>query len=253
MSNTNTTRLGNNDIVNIAKQRFDKQQQSKLPSIIVNLPSGGVIYPKTHPLASGQIEMRYMTAYDEDILTNMTYIREGVVFDKLLESLVMSDINVSDIAELDRDALIINARIVSYGSDYPVRVTNNETKKEYEFVVDLKKLQAKPFNLIPDENGEFEYTSNSGDIIKFSYNLPNNDFNTVSEFLLNYIKEVNGVRTAEHIKNFIRYSFLAGEAKEFRKYVTLNAPGVNYEYEFEGEDGSTFKTQFQVGADLFWF
>ena len=107
MSNTNTTRLGNPDIINIAKQRFEKRQQSKLPSIIVNLPSGGVIYPKTHPLSSGQIEMRYMTAYDEDILTNTSYIREGVVFDKLLESLVISDVDIADIASLDKDALII--------------------------------------------------------------------------------------------------------------------------------------------------
>jgi hypothetical protein len=253
MSNTNTTRLGNPDIINIAKQRFEKRQQSKLPSIIVNLPSGGVIYPKSHPLASGQVEMRYMTAYDEDILTNISYIREGVVFEKLLESLVLTDVVISDIAELDRDGLIINARIVSYGSDYPVVVTDNKNGKQYERKVDLKKIQPKSFDLVSDDNGEFEYKTNAGDIIKFSYNLTTNDFNTVSDFLLNYIKEVNGNRNHEEIKDFIRYSFLAGDAKEFRKYVTLKAPGLNYQYEFEGEDGSTFIAPFQIGADLLWF
>ena len=175
MSNTNTTRLGNPDIVNIAKQRFEKRQQSKLPSIIVNLPSGGVIYPKSHPLSSGQVEMRYMTAYDEDILTNITYIREGVVFEKLLESLVLTDVVISDIAELDRDGLIINARIVSYGSDYPVLVTDSKTGKQYERKVDLKKIQPKSFDLVADDNGEFEYKTAAGDIIKFSYNLTTND------------------------------------------------------------------------------
>jgi hypothetical protein len=253
MSNTNTTRLGNPDIINIAKQRFEKQQQSKLPSIIVNLPSKGVIYPKTHILSSGQVEMRYMTAYDEDILTNISYIREGVVFEKLLESLVLTNVDIMDIAELDRDALIINARIVSYGSEYPVVVTNSSTGKQYERKVDLKQLQPKPFNLMSDDLGEFEYTTEAGDNIKFSYNLSKNDFETVSGFLLNYIKEVNGNRNPEQIKDFIRYSFLAGQAKEFRRFVTLNAPGLNYQYEFEGEDGSTFIAPFQIGADLLWF
>ena len=83
-NNKVTTRLGNNDLVNIARQQYENTQKIKIPSVIVKLASGGKIYPKTHPLHSGQIEMRYMTAYDEDILTNTSYITEGVVFDKLL-------------------------------------------------------------------------------------------------------------------------------------------------------------------------
>jgi len=249
---SNTTRLGNTDIVNIAKQRFDKQQRSKLPSIIVNLPSGGVIYPEKHPLASGRVEMRYMTAYDEDILTNISYMREGVVFDKLLESLILDNIDITSIPEFDKDALIINARIVSYGSKYPVSVTNPATGKALQTEVDLLKMQPKPFNLIPDANGEFNYETDTVKL-KFTYNHVASDDATVSSFLKKYICEVNGNRDSEFIDEFIRYEFLAIDSRKFREYVIKNAPGLNYEYEFQGEDGGTFTAPFQVGTDLFWF
>jgi hypothetical protein len=251
MSNTNTTRLGNTDIVNIAKQRFEKQQRSKLPSIIVNLPSSGVIYPEKHPLASGQVEMRYMTAYDEDILTNISYLREGVVFEKLLESLVITDVDINEIADVDREALILNARISSYGAEYPVSVTNTDTGENIKTVVDLKKLQIKPFNLLPDSNGEFEYkTSNA--TIKFTYAVSQEKSNTISEFLASYIREVNSNRSKEAIAEFIRYEFLAKDSKEFRKYLIDNAPGIDYNYEFEDGKGGVFTAQFQFGSDFFW-
>lgn len=250
---SNTTRLGNNDLINIAKQRFEKQQRSKLPSIIVNLPSAGKIYPNDHPLASGQVEMRYMTAYDEDILTNVSYMREGILFDKLLESLVLDDVVINLIPDFDKDALIINARIVSYGSEYPVTVNNQNTGKEIQAVVDLKKLQPKPFELIADEvSGEFSYSTPTHQI-KFTYNIPVNSETLISTFMKNYIREVNGNRDVAYIDEFIRYEFLAGDARKFREYVLANAPGLNFEYEFEGEDGGTFTAPFQVGANLFWF
>lgn len=248
---SNTTRLGNTDIVNIAKQRFDKQQRSKLPSIIVNLPSAGSVYPKDHVLASGQVEMRYMTAYDEDILTNASYLREGVIFDKLLEALVISDIDIADIVSADRDALIINARIVSYGSEYPVQV-QSPAGNTIDAIVDLKNIHAKPFELISDDNGEFSYELESGTKLKFAYATTVTS-TSVSELLKNIIREVDGDRSATRINEFIRYEFLAGDAKRFRNYVEKNAPGLDFIYEFEGEDGGTFKAMFPVGADLFWF
>jgi hypothetical protein len=250
---SNTTRLGNKDIVNIAKQRFDKQQRSKLPSIIVNLPSGGAIYPKSHPLSSGKVEMRYMTAYDEDILTNISYVREGVVFDKLLESLVVDDIDINDIASSDKDALIINARISSYGHEYPVVVTDPKTNKSIETVVDLRRIQPKEFTLIPDENGEFDYRIDDQYTLKFTYSFNLSDFEKVSDLLSTYITQVNNSRNQQDIDDFIRYNFLAGPAKQFRKYIAENTPGLDYSYEFEGEDGGTFTAGFPVGADLFWF
>jgi hypothetical protein len=67
------------------------------------------------------------------------------------------------------------------------------------------------------------------------------------------IRQVNGKRDTYAIDNFLRYEFLARESKTFREYVVDNAPGIDYMYEFEGENGSTFKARFQLGPDFFWF
>lgn len=249
-----TTRLDDRDnIVNIAKQRYETTQRSKLPTIIVDLASSGQIYPKSHPLHSGKVEMRYMTAYDEDILTNASYIREGVLFDKLLEAIIMTDIDIQDIASVDRDGLIIYTRILSYGPEYPVAVTDPKTNKQHSQVIDLTKIQPKPFKLIADEHGEFSYKTKSNHEIKFTYLADFPSISTVTDFLKATIKEINGSRSQADIEHFIRYEFLASESKSFREYVAKNAPGMNYEYEFQGEDGGTFTAGFSVGTDLFWF
>ena len=61
----------------------------KFPSEEVELPSKGLVYPKENPLSSGKIEIKYMTAKEEDILTNQGYIKKGTVLDKLLESVIV--------------------------------------------------------------------------------------------------------------------------------------------------------------------
>ena len=60
------------------------ENKFKFPTEEVELPSRGLLYPKDHPLKSGKIEMKYMTAKEEDILTNQNYIAKGIVLDKLL-------------------------------------------------------------------------------------------------------------------------------------------------------------------------
>jgi hypothetical protein len=253
MDNKVTTRLGNQDLVNIARQQYENKQKSKLPSVIVKLASGGKIYPKNHPLRSGQLEMRYMTAYDEDILTNASYITEGVVFDKLLESIILTPININDICAVDKDGLILHARIMAYGPEYAVKIQDPKTKKMLNRIVDLTEVQFKPFDLVSDDNGEFSYKVNEETTIKFSYPSSQVDNDTVTQLITNLITEVNGIRERSVIDQFIRYDFLARDAKRFREYVKSNAPGIDYEINFEGEDGSTFKSMFPIGSDLFWF
>jgi len=253
MDNKATTRLGSQDLVNIARQQYENKQRSKIPTIIAKLASGGKIYPKSHPLHDGTLELRYMTAYDEDILTNSSYIREGVVFDKLLQSIIMSDVNVNDICSVDKDGLILNARVMAYGPEYSVQVQDPKTGNMLDRTIDLTEVQFKLFNLVADDAGEFTYQINPETTIKFAYPKTEITQETVSETINNLITEVNGIRDRAAIENFIRYEFFAKDAKRFREYVKENAPGVDYEMNFEGEDGSTFKAMFPVNSNLFWF
>ena len=247
-----TDRYSNENLINLATQNYDKTKKSTLPTEVVTLASGGKVYPKTNPLSSGKVEMRYMTAYDEDILTNASYIKEGIVLDKLLEALIISDIDINDIATVDKDGLIIYARIVSYGKMYPVLVTDPKTNNNIKQEVDLSKMNSFDFKLEPDENGEFDYIINEDFKLKFRYTTTDIT-GTVSEVLTKSITQINKSRKKEDIEHFVKYEFLAKDAREFRSYISENAPGMNYEYEFEGEDGGTFISRFQPGTDLFWF
>ena len=83
----------------------EKQKQSKFPSEIIDLPSGGKLYPDNSPLKDGKIELKYMTAKEEDILTSQNLIKKGVVIDKLLQSLIVSDFNYNDLLIGDKNAI----------------------------------------------------------------------------------------------------------------------------------------------------
>jgi len=254
-----TDRLDNQHIINLARNQYEQQKRVTIPPVIVKLPSNGLIYPESSPLRSGEVQLRHMTAYDEDILTNSSYIKNQVVFDKLLESLIVTPgVSPDDIASSDRESLLISARILGYGSEYPVLVQDPTSSNSIERVVDLSKLSFKPFNLIPDENGEFEYIVDNGDILKFKYLTSRETSNINSETSLSditrmSITSVNTNRDTMFISDYVKYELVAANAKKFRNYILENMSGVNFEVELEGENGGTFKTTFQLGLDLFWF
>ena len=251
-----TDRYENKNLVDLAKKQYEKDQRNTIPSEIITLTSQGKVYPKDHLLSAGKIEMRYMTAYDEDILTNASYQKEGVVLDKLIEALIITDVDLEEIAQVDKDGLILNARILSYGAEYPVTVKDPKTGAFLERSVDLSKLTTRTIDLIPDDNGEFNYSIEKN---KIKFGFPSSrDYRsdiTTSEFLQYVLREVNGSRKKQDIDHFIRYEFLAKDSKKFQKYLLENSPIILLEYEFEteGDAGGTFTAGFPLGLDLFWF
>ena len=127
-----------------------------LPTETIELPSKGLLYPKDTELAKGTIEMKYMTAKEEDILTNQNYIQNGTVIDKLIKSLLVSKIDYNQLLIGDKNAIMVAARILGYGGKY--EFTYNEEQHEVDLSkVDNKKLDKKLF-----ESG----------INEFSYKLP---------------------------------------------------------------------------------
>jgi len=93
----------------------------KFPTEVVDLPSQGLLYPKDSPLSSGTIEIKYMTAREEDILTSANLIKKGIVIDKLLEALIIDkSIKLDDMLLGDKNAILIASRILAYGKDYEV-------------------------------------------------------------------------------------------------------------------------------------
>ena len=91
----------------------------QFPTEIVDLPSKGYFYPETNPLSSGKVELKYMTAKEEDILTSQNLIKEGTVIDILLQSLIVNkDIKVEDLLIGDKNAIMLQLAYLGYGKDY---------------------------------------------------------------------------------------------------------------------------------------
>ena len=92
---------------------------NKFPSEMIDLPSEGKLYPKDSPLSEGKIEIKYMTAKEEDILTSANLIKKGLAIDTLLKSLIVNkDINLDDMILGDKNAVMVEARILAYGPEY---------------------------------------------------------------------------------------------------------------------------------------
>lgn len=131
----------------------------KFPSEIVSLPSKGFFYPEDNPLSSGELEMRYMTAKDEDILTSQNLIRRGVVIDKLLSSLVVDkSINLDSMLIGDKNALMVAARVLGYGKDYKFEIDCPACGEHNKDSVDLTKLVEKEVNFDGLEKGVNEFS-----------------------------------------------------------------------------------------------
>ena len=122
-------------VSNVMKDDFGFE----IPQESVPLPSRGVIYPQDGPLHGQEtIDIKPMTAREEDILTSRAYIKSGTVLTKLLQSCIVNkSIKPDNLISGDRNALLVSLRITGYGADYDVEVDCPEcgTKSKQTFDV----------------------------------------------------------------------------------------------------------------------
>jgi hypothetical protein len=243
----------------------------KIPTETVTLPSKGLLYPETSPLSKGEVEMKYMTAKEEDILTNANFIRQGTVIDKLLQSLIITPINYDELLIGDKNAILIAARILGYGAEYSFKYTN-ERGKETETTVDLSKLNEKPLDesLFKPGVNEFSFTlpkSNNtvtfkllthGDEKKIDAEIkglikinPNGSFDVTTR-LKYMITSVNGDRDQKNIRDFVDNFLLAAEARALREYYNKVQPDVDLKYIPEDESYVGEGITIPISLNFFW-
>jgi len=198
-----------------------------------------------------------MTAYDEDILTNASYIRNGVAINKLLSELIVTPgVKFDDILNCDKDAMIIAARILSYGKMYDAKITT-PSDKEIQFSIDLTKLDLQKSIIQADADGLCTYKDDDYDI-RFRFLTIHEQSRVVTsdkplfEFLKQSIVSLNGETSRQAITEYLQYNMLAMHSKKIRKYITDNLPAIDLTYEFEDEDGGVFRRRFPVGPDFFY-
>jgi len=234
----------------------------KFPTEEIELPSKGLLYPKDNPLSSGKIEIKYMTAKEEDILSNQAYIENGTVLDKLLESVVISKINIKDLIIGDKNAVLIATRILGYGSDYVVNINNQKHK------IDLSVLNNKEFDesLIEEGKNEFSFTlpySNTPITYKI---LDGHDESKIDRELkglkkinktsspeastrLKYtLTSVNGETESKDIRGFVDNNFLARDTRAFREHLRLTQPDVDLNVILDNGE----EVLVPIGLSFFW-
>lgn len=235
------------------------------PTENVELPSKGLLYSKENPLSSGVVEMKYMTAREEDILTNQNYIEKGTVIDKLLQSLIVTKFDYNELLVGDKNALLVAARILGYGKNYSFEYTGEEVS------VDLSTMENR--ELHPDiESGvnEFQYKlPNSGIDITFKLlnhkderdisneikglkRVNKNSSSDLSTRMKYMITSVNGDSEKSTIRKFIDNSLLAMDAREFRKHVKSFSPDVNLTTHVETKGGEYKEITIPITLNFFW-
>jgi hypothetical protein len=238
----------------------------KFPTEMVDLPSKGLFYPESHPLASGKVEMKYMTAKEEDILTNKSYIEKGTVIDKLLQSLLVTQFDYNDLLLVDKNAIMIAARVLGYGKDYEFMY------KGEQCTVDLSTLEP---NLVDEKlwkkgKNEFSYTlPTTGHVITFKL-LTHGDEKKISDEikglqkiykdtnpelttrLKHIILSVDGDVESRTIRQFVDNNLLARDARSFREYVRSVTPEIEIKFDFEGSNGVEEGATVPIGLNFFW-
>ena len=242
------------------------------PTEIISLPSEGRCYPETHPLAKGTVVIKYMTAREEDILASQNLIKKGIVMDKLLESLVV-DVPLDDILIGDKNAIFLAARILGYGPQYDVEVTDPFSGNKQQVSIDLSKVKTKDINFERlNRKNEYEFELPlSKKKIKFKL-LTHKDEKEISEEiqalekinknaiasdvtvrLRKMIIEVEGKNEKGYITKWINNEFLARDTKAFRAYVKEISPDLDLKFQFvSDETGETEALDIPFGVSFFY-
>jgi len=149
---------------------------------MVDLPSRGKFYPEGHPLFNKlSIEIKQMTAKEEDILTNKSFIKKGVLIDKLLESIIIDKtVSPSSLLVGDKNAIMIAARITAYGAEYEIGINCLECGGKNTTTVDLLQTKTKDIDTI-DAEKNIEYTRSPDGT--FSFKLPKCGWNVCCRLL----------------------------------------------------------------------
>ena len=238
----------------------------KFPTEVVDLPSKGLLYPKDSPLSSGKIEIKYMTAREEDILTSANLIKQGVVVEKLLESLIVDkSIKVDDLLIGDKNAILIASRVLAYGKEYEVEIEGQKV------VVDLTKLKDKLLDesIASDGVNEFEFELPATKRKLTFRLLTSGDEKIIDEEVKGYEKlhgigyelttrlkqqivSVDGDTKRASINSFVDNEFLSRDSIAFRAHVASIMPDVDMTSTFTDADGNEKEFTVPMTVTFLW-
>jgi len=247
----------------------------EFPTEVIGLPSEGLVYPEGHPLRKGTIEIKYMTAKEEDILASQNLIKKGIVLDKLFESVVVEKgVNINDIFIGDKNAILLATRVLGYGADYEIEITDPFTLEKQKVTIDLSKIETKDVDksLLNSENRYSFTLPKSGkelvfkllthgdeqEISKEVQALEKINKNVASAFDVTtrfryMILSVDGNEDRGFINKWIQNGFLSLDTQAFRKHVKEITPDMDLKFNFTSDlTGETEALDIPFGISFFY-
>jgi len=246
------------------------------PTEFVELPSRGEFYPEDHPLHKQEtVEIRFMTAKDEDILSSTALLKKGLAIDRLLESLLTLDIDPKTLFLGDRGAILLAARISGYGSDYSFSYRCPECANTSEIEFDLNRgiLSGKCFNekFLHDEKIVHNLDTSTLDVTLptsgvtvgltpvdgtkekqlFADNKVN-DRSPITSILSTFIVKVNDNTDYPYVMQFIE-TMPAKDSKYLRDLYPKLVPSIRLLHDFTCKECFLMKeVEVPLSADFFW-
>jgi len=252
------------------------EDKRRFPTEVVDLPSKGLLYPKDSPLAGGTIELKYMTAKEEDILTSRNLIQKGIVLDRLLESVIVDEkVSLDDLLLGDKNAIMIATRVLGYGKDYTVQLTDPSTGEKQEETFDLTKVSDKKVDkkLFKGGKNEFEFELPSSKI-KILFRLlthkEEKEIEAELKALRKFTKEsgisseittrlkkailsVGGDTSLKRINEFVDGELLSRDSFAFREYLQEITPDIDMSFTFISEQtGEDTTMDIPLDVEFFW-
>jgi hypothetical protein len=247
-------------------------EEQKFPSELITLPSKGLLYAEDSPLKKGEVEMKYMTAREEDILTNVNFIKNGTVLDKLIQSLMVDKFNYDDLLIGDKNAVLIAARILGYGAEYEINKSHPQTGQSEKVSIDLTSLNDKELDssLINEGKNEFEFELPASKRTVTFKLLTHGDEKKITQEL-DGLKRLNregfeGTTRLKHtiiaidsnfdvktVRDFVDKSLLARDARALRLYIKEISPDTELKVDLTYSDGYIeYNVPFPLGVNFFW-
>jgi len=230
---------------------------------VIPLPSQGIYYPNKKK----NVKVAFLTASDENILSSPSLIANNLVVDELLKRKVLDkDINVEDIVEEDRQAILFFLRNTAFGSEYEVTATDPKTDETFTAKIDLGSIKIKDFTLTEDINGEYEFylpvsklpitfnfltKKQEDELKKIEESWNGNGIAPIKTKELEFlIKSINGIKDLMQLRNFIEKMPIK-DSQEFKKFVKENKPGLDLSQKVITPSGEEVQVSIGFGVEFF--
>ena len=245
----------------------------------IELPSKGLnLYPVDNPLSSGEIELRYPTTRDEDILSDSSLIKNNTVIDKFIENIVINpdvkkEFQNGNVYSFDKDAVGLYSRILAYGSDYSPGIVCpfcSEHHQSGKYNINLLDIKPKDLSAIDFSKSLSVELPLSKKIVEFRFQMIKDEreiliaekrlkelkvksgYGPITTILKNSITSVDGNCDKAFLNSFVE-DMLSRDSLFLRNYISESTPGMDFRFFFECEScGESDYITVPMTSSFFW-